>query len=256
MNNKKYKKWTNEEINKLENMINNYMTYDEIANKLERTKSAIQSKCYKNNLKMKRVNDNFFDCLNNEKGWFLGLFVADGYVFKNTGFGICNTDLSIVKKIKKMFKSKNKIFACTNREQSYGDKTVYKFKITSYKLSNFLKSINCYGVKDKRNPFEFIPPSLKYSFIKGYFDGDGCVYSRRNSIIISGRKEIITDMYNWITADLNIKRNKIYSHSLSDKTFEFRIHGENSIKFAKAIKNNTKNTFKTEKTIKLYDIIQ
>lgn len=192
-----------------------------------------------------------------ENTWALGLLTADGSFpgkSRPHEWVLYNTDIEMLEIYKDIFKSNKKI-QLTGKDQNparMGIKPVGRLALSNPKICNFLKSINLYGNKDLRNPFSNIPEDYKFSFIKGYFDGDGNLY--RNSLSIAGRKLLIEDIYFWICDKMKRHPNKIYSCAKTDKTFYFSLSKGDTIKLRDLIERNTAFTYNSQKYKKLLAI--
>jgi hypothetical protein len=130
------------------------------------------------------VDDNYFDKITNEKAWLIGLLAADGCIHKNKYIILGqsgNNGLILIKYVKKLLKfsgpiERPKIIKPTHKQQ-------YKIQITSPRLVSKLKEYNIISRKSLIYEFpEKIKPYL-YSFLRGYIDGDGCVYIEKRKYI-------------------------------------------------------------------------
>lgn len=126
-------------------------------------------------------DDCFFDEINTEeKAYFLGFLLADGYVSakkENWMLALRVIDLDVVEKLKKALKS------TFNIQTMYSDKrkTCYEIRISSKYMVDSLKKLNLIQNKTKRVTIsELIPQELWHHVIRGYFDGDGCIYVKKN----------------------------------------------------------------------------
>lgn len=124
------------------------------------------------------INENYFDKLNQENSWLLGLIAADGCIdTKNSiHFGQSGSEgLKIMKYIIKILNYSGPIKAAFKRTNTF-----YFINITSSKLVKKLKTFNI--VHRKTLIYEF-PNQMKtflFSFLRGYIDGDGCVCSYKD----------------------------------------------------------------------------
>lgn len=115
-----------------------------------------------------------------EQAYWLGFICADGYLNKrgNT-VGICLSykDRDHLEKFKRSIKYTGNIF---DRESRYNEH--YKFtkkstiEIYSTKLSKDLNSLGLDYDKSHSLKSVQVPKELIHHFIRGYFDGDGCVF--------------------------------------------------------------------------------
>lgn len=113
----------------------------------------------------------FFDKIDTEeKAYFLGFLYADGNVHNNV-MQIClqSRDEPILQKFKEYLKSTHKII---------NDRGYKRFAITSTYFTEQLKDKGCMERKTFKITFpsnDIVPTHLIHHFMRGYFDGDGCI---------------------------------------------------------------------------------
>ncbi len=109
--------------------------------------------------------------------YVLGFFAADRNMSKNKrggcyiDFGI--TDLELLEDIRKAFGSNNKISA---RDRGAIWKILYRLQIGSKNMYNDLIALGFTPRKSLTIKFPSIPKKYLADFVRGYFDGDGCVH--------------------------------------------------------------------------------
>lgn len=151
------------------------------------------------------LNENFFDEINTEaKAYILGFIAADGYIstnkIKRVVIELHEKDKEILEQINFNLESNSPIKKITRK----GNYKHVKLSINSAYLVN---SLCKYGLtSDKslnmKNIIQFIPYELQHHFLRGYFDGDGCItYGKKyNSgykylVQIVGTKEFLTTSF-------------------------------------------------------------
>ena len=179
-------KWTIEEIEYLKN---NYQTktYKELSKELNgRTKTAIDLKINKLGLHKNKYNYNhdFFENIDTEeKAYWLGFFYADGCVSINkiTNSGECCIKLykGDYRHLQKFNKSLNGNIPLSFDTAicSFNNKPQESCSIRCYsiKMANDLISHGCIPNKTFYITVPNIDKSLMNHFIRGFFDGDGCI---------------------------------------------------------------------------------
>ena len=126
-------------------------------------------------MRIHTLNTDYFKVIDTEKkAYILGFFYADGY--NNEDFGIieftqkeCRID--ILQKIKVELNSDVDI-------KLYNGSRAYVLNVCSKDMSQDLKK--CGAPKNKAHILKFpdnsiVPDELIPHFIRGYFDGDGCI---------------------------------------------------------------------------------
>lgn len=130
-------------------------------------------------------NHNYFETIDTEhKAYWLGFFYADGFVNSNkdhpNGFGISisETDRGHLEKFKLDIEATNPINTYT-QTSGYSNNSKYcRLIMTSEKTKNDL--IDKGVLEHKTDILQFptmeqVPMELIHHFIRGYFDGDGCL---------------------------------------------------------------------------------
>lgn len=116
------------------------------------------------------VDEHYFDNINTEdKAYFLGLMYSDGSVTKNQ-FYLKLKDEHILQSFKECIKSSAPI---RSKNTPWG--VIYLFCVSSQKLCKSLINQGCYINKTKTIKFPKLEATLIKHFIRGFFDGDGCL---------------------------------------------------------------------------------
>jgi intein/homing endonuclease len=191
-----------------------------------------------------RLNENIFEYIDTEeKAYWLGFIYADGYIGLKTN----DFELSLQEKdFKHLTNFKNFIKLETN--------LAYRIKTKSYRLSFrnkiFKKNmINLGVVPNKSLILEFpkekqVPNKFLYSFIRGYFDGDGSIHKIKNannySVQILGTYDLLTKMYKF----LGFKNRTLYNkNGTSSNCYFLQWSGKNAMFILdKLYLNSTENT--------------
>lgn len=180
------KQWLQKELDFLKN---NYLTMsnDEIAKIIKRTRKAVQVKLSKMNLVRPDkyyYDKRFFQCIDREdKAYWLGFLYADGYVHITNRNAEVSIELSAIDidHLKKFNKCLNGNVSPSFRKERNGKiQSTYgivSFRLYSRQMVQDLISQGC--VENKTFCIEF--PNFKsknliWAFVRGFFDGDGCIY--------------------------------------------------------------------------------
>ena len=132
------------------------------------------------------INVDFFKAWTEEMAYVLGYFSADGGMFINSGgskyIQFVSTDYSLLEKVKKAMHSKHKIYLKAKGYKKRKD--VYLLEIGSKEIYKDLLKLGFIPKKERRLKLPQIPEQYLNHFIRGYFDGDGCIsygfYKRKN----------------------------------------------------------------------------
>lgn len=116
-----------------------------------------------------KVDENYFETIDTEgKAYFLGLMYSDGSVMKR-GFYLKLKDEDIIQQFKTELQAEEPI----RRIETPWD--AYIFQIYSQKLSQHLINHGCVPNKTKVIQVPKLREDLYRHFIRGFFDGDGCL---------------------------------------------------------------------------------
>ena len=132
----------------------------------------------------KKVNKDFFKRWSKEMSYVLGFFAADGNLIINKNgsnyFSFYSADRYILSLIKKALGSEHKL-----SKRSIRSGHVYRFQIGSKVICSDLLLLGFTPLKSRRMKMPIVPNEYINDFIRGYFDGDGNVWSgymkRKNS---------------------------------------------------------------------------
>src|SRR3989344_1091934 len=130
---------------------------------------------------LKTLNQNFFKTWTPEMAYVLGFFAADGCMFTHSSGGkyieLTSCDRSILEKIRRLLNSDHKI---SSRKRSKDWSESYRIQIGSKEIWNDLLRLGMVSAKSLVLKFPEVPRTYLKDFVRGYFDGDGCVYFRKN----------------------------------------------------------------------------
>lgn len=172
-------------IEKIVNLHNFGLSPIEISQKLDCSISNVSKRlrkigikpirCEKNRSRKNRycINEEYFDKINTEeKSYTLGLLYADGSVSKD-GFYLKMKDEEILLKIKQKLDAEQSV-----KYLNYNGNSSYLLSVCSQKMYKSLVKQGCFINKTYILEFpteQQVPKELIPHFIRGYFDGDGCI---------------------------------------------------------------------------------
>ena len=263
------KQWTNDEIIFLQE---NYktMTYKQLSQHLNRTKTAIDLKINRLGLKKEKYtyNHDYFESIDtSNKAYWLGFIYADGGVSVNEETNSCELSIKLqaddcehLRKFNKELDG-NVDVTFSTRECNLNGKTYRCCQIRFYS-SKLVSDLKKYGViPNKTLSIRFPDIDEKYysDFIRGYFDGDGCVYENKKK---KGQASIAANFACGTTDFLEDLRKVLYNNGIysyitiwRDKCPKLIIGGmKNTHNFLYYIYKNKKTYLnrKWEKIIDLY----
>ena len=193
--------------------------------------------------------------------YVLGYIYADGSLedasyLRGKYLRVSSTEESSIIKIRELLKSEHSI---TIREPRWGtffggkryqSKKAYLLRIGSHKIYNSLLKIGLYPNKSLTIKFPIVPKKYLPHFVRGYFDGDGCVSLYRapgkygqqimkklSVIFTSGSFSFLETLGLILVYQAGLKHYKVYKGW--NRSFQLRYSTVDSIKIFKFIYNQT-----------------
>lgn len=200
-------------------LYNKQISFKEFCTKYHVSDSTMRIFFKENNLelissrKSNTIQHDYFNKINTaEKAYIFGMYIADGYISiskSSSRFGISLNvnDIELLTKIRDILSPLSKLYFEKARINAQGIKSnpMYKLIISSKTICDKLNQYNC--GKNKTNLLKsiknIIPKEYMFDFIRGYFDGDGCITT--NSV----RKRYLTKdgtskIYNYTNVSFSI----------------------------------------------------
>lgn len=161
------------------------------------------------------LNENYFSNIDTEdKAYFLGLLYADGCVSRtynnNIQIALQAKDGYILEKFKECINSDKPLYnlpvtevkGFKNMNKQYFRKAQILFAFASLRIKNDLKKLGLESNKSLTIEFkEILSTNLMHHFIRGIFDGDGCIStSDKNKWVVSiaGNENFCTSLSNYL----------------------------------------------------------
>ena len=191
-----------------------------------------------------KVNEQFFNVWSNEMAYVLGFFFADGSMedasyLRGKYIRFHNTEKSILINIKNLLNSQHKIKQILKNEYS-NRKVGYLLRIGSHKLYDSLIKYGLHPNKSLTITMPKIPKKYFGSFVRGYFDGDGCVYlelrpgqkqlkiiKKLTIIFTSGSRNFLEELRKQVNQACQINRNSVYN---SHRSYQLRYSTQESLR--------------------------
>lgn len=177
-------------------------------------------------------NKEYFDVIDTEeKAYVLGFYYADGCVVgNNLVIQLSDVDTEIVEKFKKIFYD--------DREANYGfeNKMTPKSGMKRYvglgaRSDHMIETLNKIGLTPRKSltaifpSEEFLPKHLQRHFIRGIFDGDGCIHIPNNKkespiCMFIGSENCTYSIIDIINENLKIQPQLIYAKDTKHPTLQ------------------------------------
>lgn len=188
------------------------------------------------NMRYKR-NKHYFDEIDTpNKAYILGLLYADGcnHTLHNSITLVLQAeDIQVIERVKQELEYEGNIRFSAKDKPQYKDK--YILCINDEYMSNQLNKIGM--VNNKSLILEFpkcVPMNLINHFVRGYFDGDGCIYLnkeiRKTEICIVGTFDMVKRMHD-IAVLMNCSCSICHpKQSGESNTYTLRVNGYHNVK--------------------------
>ncbi|OGG74010.1 hypothetical protein A3A40_01350 [Candidatus Kaiserbacteria bacterium RIFCSPLOWO2_01_FULL_54_20] len=176
--------------------------------------------------------------------YVLGFLYADGHLedsayIRGKYIHVINTDRDRIEIIRDLLGSEHAIL---ERDKGGNYKRAYLLRIGSHTLYNRLFEIGMTPRKSLTMRFPAVPQKYLNSFVRGYFDGDGCVFlekyygtdhshatKRMRTIFTSGSRRFLWTLNDQLIKHAGIR--KFYLHAHSKKgAYQLRYSTESSVK--------------------------
>jgi len=185
-------------------------------------------------LRQKKYNDFFENINTEEKAYWLGFLYADGSINKNA------VDLTLQERDKNHLE---KFLYSIHADVLIKDKNVilnnkeYKNKrITIHDSKMILDLKKCGCIENKSFTIRFpdiniLPNNLIHHFIRGYFDGDGCIYGKDNQwgIDIISNIHFLQVMQRILVEQCELSYTKLYKNHNSETIRHLKYGGVHGI---------------------------
>ncbi len=186
------------------------------------------------------VNEKFFDTWTSESAYLVGLLCADGNLIDNPSirakyFSLTSIDIELVENMRALLASKHRIY----KRLAYGNrKEAYLLRIGSAALFERLMHIGLTPSKTQTLVFPDMPRVVLADFVRGYFDGDGCVFleysglrvKRLLTIFTSGCRTFLERLQSELIGELGVKPGKLYQHGSSAGAYQLRYSTRDSLR--------------------------
>lgn len=218
----------------------NIINTSEIAKLLNRTVKQVNDKAY--NLGLRRdmlkhdYDESFFEIIDSEeKAYWLGFIYADGCISqifnKDTGalkgrtleITLAKIDKPHLEKFKKSIKTSKNITERISKIKNHEFESC-RIQIYNKKICDDLIRLNCTPTKSLTLKFpsdNIVPNSLLNHFIRGYFDGDGCVSTdNKYSYIVNfvGTKNFLDGVQNIFRNEIGLTKTSIREKGNASQT--------------------------------------
>lgn len=199
----------------------------------------------------KKIDTDFFKSWNPKMSYMIGLISADGAVedvrksSRTCYFTITSKDKSIIINSKKALNSSHKIYIQKPSYQKFRNglfycSQKYVLRIGSKEMCQDLINLGITPKKSLRLTIPKVPNNLFGFYLRGYFDGDGCINLETSKgggkgkisvIFTSGCKDYLEKISLKIRKAIGLRNNKVYLNSGAYRLKYRKLDGLKLLKF-------------------------
>ncbi len=212
-----------------------------------------------------KVDNSFFEVWSKPMAYVLGYICADGSLedspyIRGKYLRVSSIDRASIENIKKALASEHTIVE--SKPDDPKRQIQYMLRIGDKKIYNDLMKRGVYPRKSLTLAFPNIPKNFLADFVRGYFDGDGCVTIERGigthgqvilkrlaTIFTCGCRKFLVDLENKLEKSANMSTMKIYPNQ---RAFQLRFSTLDSYKLFKFMYEDAEGLFLQRK----YDIFR
>lgn len=191
------------------------------------------------------MDSHYFDVIDTaDKAYWLGFLYADGYVASNSNIielALNEADYNHVVLFQEAINNKNKLYYKTINNASGTKSHCWKLSFKDKQMKEDLIKHGCGPKKSHEIKLPSLTGYLMQHFIRGYFDGDGCILmSNRYTInITSGCLNMLEQLKLYLENELGVTM-KIYQDTRSTSTYRLCCNRqEESLNILKYLYNNS-----------------
>ena len=191
-----------------------------------------------------KVNEAFFDAWSHEMAYVLGFIYADGSLedasyIRGKYVRVTNTDLDRIETIKSLLVSEHTIVI---EDKGGNYKRRYLLRIGSSKIYNRLTALGLTPRKSLTMIFPKVPIKYLGSFVRGYFDGDGCVYlemretgrpKKLQTVFTSGSRMFLKQLHGHLQLHAGVTGSGLYQHGSAKGAYQLRYSSRDSFRLFK-----------------------
>jgi len=271
------RKWTVEEETILINNVADMMASEILKLLPNKTLQQLRNKMYKNGIKISQetysrvrrvynLNEEFFRTQTQNMAYILGLWWSDGSIAPSHTGHLNEFNITLKDEEELLIKVRNEMGA--NIPLKIHKKTgSFVLKLFSRKICQDLITLGGCQNKSKNLDWPKIDNEFVPAFIRGYFDGDGCIYYKQNrwlgTTFSCGDRSFLDTLYQKLKSiDTTIEGGWLSNQNASNQTVlnsnwsTLGFAEKDSIKLAKIIYGeNTGNLYmkrKYEKFVEIY----
>ncbi len=212
------------------------------------------------------ANKHFFKKWSSEMAYVLGYFAADGCMFVNPRgshfIDFTSIDRELIEKVKQCLDSRHLLSVHNKDNKNSHWKTRFRLQVGSKVMFKDLLELGLTPRKSKTLKFPSVPDKYLADFIRGYFDGDGCVfygYYKRNdrknktfqyrigTSFACGSKEFLTKLHALLIQMANVRGGCLSKKAKDKEDFQLAFSTNDSRKIFQFMYNDISKQYFLER---------
>lgn len=183
------------------------------------------------------MDESFFDNWSPKTAWVLGLWFADGHIWKDeTRAALTSSDLCLLQKVQSLMQSNFRIAKLQRSSQQIVVTRPHR-----------VRKLMRYGLRPRKSasmPFPLVPLSCLSHFVRGFWDGDGWISIRKEGWLSVGAscasrvfmRTLKTSLETVVPDVYFIQRHRPYRKydgriwNIVHPVYSVRVHGERALK--------------------------
>jgi len=192
--------------------------------------------------KIYNINQEFFDNPNIQNSYWAGFIAADGYLGKdgNVKIALSSKDIEILYNFQYQIEYDGKIKHFTAKGKKYSEISLWGMHQWRKKLKEYWNIIPENKSIKLKPPISLMSKDCIYSYIIGYWDGDGCFWygTRGLNTSVCGTFDVIEWIRHYIVQLLGIDyHNKIGYNGISKSNFKVNWAGKRAFSVRNGLEN-------------------
>ncbi len=214
------KQVSEEEVSKMYDMYLTGKSMEDVAKEFGVSYTCVASNFSKRGLKVRELSDAcakynidkyYFDKIDTpNKAYIVGLLYADGCHLSNrdvVSITLQEQDVSVLNNIKYELKTDRPLYFVSSKRSPLTKNNAYMLVLSNKHIVNTLENLGLCSRKSLILEWpEWLPESLYRHFIRGYLDGDGCIYvgERNSEVSFVGTIMFIEELQKILKEELGI----------------------------------------------------
>lgn|SRR3989338_6436081 len=210
----------------------------------------------------KKVNQHFFKHWSPNMAYILGYIFADGTLIDSKPSRTCYLKITSIDKehleaINTVLERDGKLYKQKNRITKNGSKSkdCYYISIGSRKIFNDLLKFGLTPKKSLIIKFPIVPKRYLRDFVRGVFDGDGCIYKdpKSNRLVVtftSGSKEFLEALASLLCKDAFVTKKRILKGT---RCFQIRYSTRETVKVLDFMYRGIEESLFLERKRRIYE---